>query len=169
MKVVEKTGRSLDWLQRVQALWSALPHTVRTWIKGTLWYLGTAAGALIAGKVSSLDPVQVYALAVIAGAAAAIGYAGWHNLRRPVPASQSLSEPDAPVPATETPRGTRVDPAPSLQEQVLSEYGGTPRGEKESRVHCFALSGATAAARSRAIGANGFGRINRNRAHRPKG
>jgi hypothetical protein len=87
--VFEKAGRALDWLQRAQALWSALPETLRTWIKGGLWSAGAAAGTLVVGTISSLDPVHIWLLAVVAGTTAAVGYAAWHNLRPPASISEN--------------------------------------------------------------------------------
>src|SRR5262245_45222508 len=78
--VVEKTEKSLDWLQRGQAVWSALPDGWKTTIKGGLWWAFGSSATLVWGRVSKLDPVQIWAYAVVAGSACAIGYAGWHNL-----------------------------------------------------------------------------------------
>jgi len=84
----EKTiGKSLDWLQRLQALWTALPEWVRTNILGLVYAGLVAYGGRKQALMSNWTPIDSYIVAVALGTGVLIAYGWFLRLRgggRPV-------------------------------------------------------------------------------------
>jgi hypothetical protein len=68
---LERTGNLLDWLQRWQALWLALPNLVTTAIVAALVFGGTVS----IGIWNRASALEIWAYGLVAGALASVGYA----------------------------------------------------------------------------------------------
>jgi hypothetical protein len=64
-------GRWLDWLQRYQAVWTAVA-----------WFTGPSAGGFAIAKMNDMTTAQAYIYAVGAGSVSVIAYAVWRSLRQ---------------------------------------------------------------------------------------
>src|SRR5205807_2410495 len=79
--VFRRTSEGLDWLQRLQAAWDAIPESLRTWIKGIVVSALVGVGAAIVAIVRRLEPEQWYWLVIGSSALAAATYALVHSVQ----------------------------------------------------------------------------------------
>jgi hypothetical protein len=69
-----RTREGLDDLQRGQALWQAVPQSLRGWIQTSVVSVVVAVGAYAQGRVSQLEGWQLYVLSVGVGCMVFIAY-----------------------------------------------------------------------------------------------
>jgi hypothetical protein len=72
--VVKATSEGLDWLQRIQAAWTATPEAAKQWIRGLVGSAVVAIGAAIAARISNWTPADAYLFSVSLGAISFVAY-----------------------------------------------------------------------------------------------
>jgi hypothetical protein len=67
-------ARALDWLQRLQAGWSAIPESAKQWLRGLVGAAVVAVGGAVTTRMSNWTAADAYLFSVVVGSVALVAY-----------------------------------------------------------------------------------------------